>query len=40
MLKERRVENKEICRKYERGSSEGVRETWKWEERRNERKQK
>jgi hypothetical protein len=40
VLKERRVENKEIRRKYELGNSEGMRETWKGEERRNERKQK
>lgn len=40
MLKERRVENKEISRKYERGNSERVRERWKVEERKNTRKRK
>jgi len=40
VFKERRAENKELRKKYERGNSEGVRETWKGEERRNERKQK
>jgi hypothetical protein len=40
VLKERRVENKDIRRIYEFGNSEGVRETLEGEERRNERKQK
>jgi len=40
VLKERRVESKEIRRKYKSGNSERMRERWKVEERRNARKRK
>jgi hypothetical protein len=40
VLKERRVENKEIRRKYESGNSERVRERLNVEERKNARKRK